>query len=228
MCHDLVQKRKEQRLTFFLKVSGMSPNRFGFELETVSPLNKRLLAAVLNERGIKTVINEDIEPNQRNDYIEGGYLSLVDDMSIKTDLYGVEIRSHAFPLTDLDSFRALFDALAELKVTTNKRCGIHVHVSNRDRSICAKTLLERTQHEKVRVRPERKTYSKWDLLLAAHEPANHYLAVNQRKWNHVEFRWFNASINFRYLCKVVRLVDKYTSELYDLEAAGSFLPSRAG
>lgn len=207
----------------------MSPNRFGFELETVSPLNKRLLAAVLNERGIKTVVNADVEPAQRNDYIEGGYLSLVDDMSIKTDIYGVEIRSHAFPLTDLDSFRALFNALAELKVTTNQFCGLHIHVSNPDCNIDAKRLLETTEHEKVRVRKEREPYSQWNFKTAERNLADHYLAVNQRRPNHVEFRWFNASVNFRYLCKMIRLVDKHVSSTgFVVPTAFGVQPSCAG
>lgn len=206
----------------------MSPNRFGFELETVSLLSKQELAKVLTEREIKAVANVDTELGKRDDYMEGGYLSLVDDNSINTDAYPVEIRSHIFSLSDLDSFRALFVALHDLGVTTNKRCGLHVHVSNRDRAISAVELLKRTQHENVRVRKERKTYSKWDLPLATHEPTNHYLAVNQRKWNHVEFRWFNASINFRYLCKVVRLVDKHTNGLYCSVPTEGFHPARAG
>ena len=67
---------------------------FGFELETVSPFDKRRLSSVLNQRGVKTVVSEDLDCDKKLDYLVDGSYSLVDDGSIKPGSgYGVEIRT---------------------------------------------------------------------------------------------------------------------------------------
>jgi hypothetical protein len=88
---------------------GMSGFKFGFELETVSPLTKWELAPVLSRRGIATVIAESLLSGQRNDYIYNGQLSLVDDGSISpTNGYGVEIRSYVFEICLIRKHFTLF------------------------------------------------------------------------------------------------------------------------
>jgi len=199
----------------------MSGFKFGFELETVSPLTKWELAPVLSRRGIATVIAESLLSGQRNDYIYNGQLSLVDDGSISpTNGYGVEIRSYVFEISELDKFKPLFVALKDLRVTVNVRCGLHIHASHPTRRIDALSLIIKTANESVRVGRKRRAYCQWQ---GAINP--HYCACNQREDNHVEFRWFNAAIDFRYLCKMVRLVNYYCGLVAgDTELGKSFLP----
>lgn len=82
---------------------------FGFELETVSPFDKRHLSSVLNQRGIKTVVSEDLHYREKNAYLVDGSYSLVDDGSIKPDglKFGVEFRSCIFALHCLDMHKPL-------------------------------------------------------------------------------------------------------------------------
>jgi hypothetical protein len=184
----------------------MTEFNFGFEIETVSPLHKVPLSDFLNRRAISTVVAEFLPSDKKNDYIYDGSYSLVDDNSIQPKFpnYGVEVRSGLFSLDRLDSHRPLFVALREFGVTANARCGLHIHASSQDGSpIDAAALVEATKHESVRVGRKRKTYSIWE------GPNSHYRAVNQRSPSHVEFRWFNGSVDFRYLCRMVRLINKY-------------------
>lgn len=199
----------------------MSDFKFGFELETVSPLTKWQLAPVLSNRGIATVIAESLPSEQRNDYIHNGQLSLVDDGSISpTSGYGVEIRSYVFGISELDQFKPLFIALKDLRVTVNVRCGLHIHASHPTRRIDALDLITETAKESVRVGRKRRTYCLWNSAINTH-----YCACNQRGDRHVEFRWFNAAIDFRYLCKMVRLVEFYCNLVAgDTELGKSILP----
>lgn len=179
---------------------------FGFELETVSPFDKRLLCSVLNRKGVTTVVSEDLPCDKRDDYLVDGSYSLVNDSSInpKGTSFGVEIRSCIFALHCLDMHKPLFDALKYVGVMTNARCGLHIHVSHPTHPINSNKLVEMSKHESVRVGRKRKTYTVWQ----GHE-SSHYRAVNQRKPNHVEFRWFNGAVDFRYVCQMVRLVNNY-------------------
>lgn len=199
----------------------MSGFEYGFELETVSPLTKWELAPVLSNRGIATVIAESLLPKQKNDYIRNGQLSLVDDGSISpTSGYGVEIRSYVFGISELDQFKPLFVALKDLRVTVNVRCGLHIHASHPTRQINARDLIVETAKESVRVGRKLRTYCRWNI--ATNE---HYCACNQRNERHVEFRWFNAAIDFRYFCKMMRLVDNYCNLVAgDTELGKSILP----
>lgn len=199
----------------------MSDYEFGFELETVSPLTKWQLAPILSKRGIKTVIAESLPSEWKNDYIRNGELSLVDDGSIRpTEGYGVEIRSFVFGISELDKFKPLFVALKDLRVTANVRCGLHIHASHPTRQINALSLVTETAKESVRVGHKRRSYCRWTNAVA-----NHYCACNQRGGRHVEFRWFNAAIDFRYLCKMVRLVNFYCNLVADKTDLGkSSLP----
>jgi len=199
----------------------MSDFKFGFELETVSPLTKWELAPVLSNRGIATVIAESLPSEQKNDYIHNGQLSLIDDGSIHpTSGYGVEIRSHVFGISELDQFKPLFVALKDLRVTVNVRCGLHIHASHPTRQINALDLIVETAKESVRVGRKRRTYCRWNNAIK-----EHYCACNQRNERHVEFRWFNAAIDFRYLCKMVRLVEFYCNLVAgDTELGKSILP----
>lgn len=193
----------------------MTPNLFGFELETVSPLRKPALSIALNQSGIKTEVSEDLNPRDRSNYVFNGIYSLADDGSINPlpPNFGVEIRSFVARIDELDRFRSLFDTLRDLGVKVNRRCGLHIHASNADYEISAAALRLATEKESVRVGRKRKKYSVWK-----GENNAHYQAVNQRSNKHVEFRWFNAAVDFRYLCKMVRLVDKYIMQLRE-EAA---------
>lgn len=183
----------------------MSDFKFGFELETVCPLTKWQLASVLSNRGIATVVAESLPSAEKEAYIYNGQLSLVDDGSIHPENgYGVEIRSFVFGISELDKFKPLFLALKDLRTTVNVRCGLHIHASHPTRQINALDLITETTKESVRVGRKRRTYCRWNGATK-----DHYCACNQRNERHVEFRWFNASIDFRYLCKMVRLVDYY-------------------
>jgi hypothetical protein len=199
----------------------MNDFKFGFELETVSPLTKWELEPVLSDRGISTVVAESLFSWQRNDYVHNGQFSLVDDNSISpTDGYGVEIRSYIFEISELDKFRPLFIALKDLGITVNVRCGLHIHVSHPTKQISALDLIAETAKESVRVRSKRQSYCSW-----IGSVDSHYCACNQRDEKHVEFRWFNAAINFRYLCKMVRLVDFYVKKVAgNTELKNSILP----
>lgn len=192
----------------------MSDYLFGFELETVSPLNKGSLALLLCEKGIPSVEASAILHSQRDDYLYQGKMSLVNDGSISPKQgNGVEIRSYVFRLSELDKFKPFFVALKELGVMTNVRCGLHIHVSHPSREIDAVRLVEVSKKEDVRVRRNRRIYCSWRRPI---DP--HYWACNQRTRNHVEFRWFNAAIDFRYLCRMVRLVNVYCRSLEAVES----------
>jgi hypothetical protein len=183
----------------------MSGFKFGFELETVSEISKWDLSWTLIQRGIPTVVAESLDKEKRNDYFYSGQLSLVNDGSIlPNNGYGIEIRSYIFDISELDKFRLLFVVLKDLYVKVNARCGLHIHVSHPTKSISAVDLIRATEREKVRVRNSRLNYCKWNERVKSH-----YCACNQRNDSHVEFRWFNAAIDFRYVCKMVRLVDYY-------------------
>lgn len=199
----------------------MEDFELGFELETVSPLTKMGLALVLSNRGIKTVVAEYLPPEQKNDYTRNGHLSLVNDGSIApTTGYGVEIRSPIYRISELDRFKPLFVALKDLKVTVNVRCGLHIHASHPTRQISALDLITETAKESVRVGRKRRTYCRW-----SGATSDHYCACNQRNEKHVEFRWFNAAIDFRYLCKMSRLVTNYCKLVVDdSEIGNSNLP----
>jgi len=187
---------------------------FGFELETVSPFPKGVLTAHLCEKGVPAVEASAVYPSQKEDYLYQGKMSLVNDGSISPkEGHGVELRSYIFTLSELDKFRTLFSVLKELKVTTNVRCGLHIHVSHPFREIDALQLVETSKKEKVRVRRNRWVYCSWNK-----DVDSHYKACNQRTNKHVEFRWFNAAIDFRYLCRMVRLVDKYCKNLEAVES----------
>lgn len=199
----------------------MDDFKFGFELETVSPLTKWQLASVLSNREIKTVVAESLLSSQRNNYINDGSFSLVDDRSISPkNGYGVEIRSFVFGISELDKFKPLFLSLKDLGVTVNVRCGLHIHASHPTKQIDALSLIAETAKESVRVGRKRRTYCRWSGAIK-----EHYCACNQRNERHVEFRWFNASIDFRYLCKMVRLVNFYCLKVAgETELVSSPLP----
>jgi hypothetical protein len=112
------------------------------------------------------------------------------------------------------------ETVVEEKIAVNVRCGLHIHASHPTRRIDALSLIIKTANESVRVGRKRRAYCQWQ---GAINP--HYCACNQREDNHVEFRWFNAAIDFRYLCKMVRLVNYYCGLVAgDTELGKSFLP----
>lgn len=168
--------------------------------------DKVSLNQILNEKGIPSVVADKLPVEDRESYVFGGQYSLVDDSSMKPKLgqKSCEIRSFVFNINELDKHRPLFIALKENGMIVNARCGLHIHVSS-DKTLSASSILNESRGESVRVRRCRKEWCVWNTK----KRGEHYHAVNQRSPFRVEFRWFNGSLDFRYLCKMIRLVDSY-------------------